>query len=102
MKRRKLRRFLAVASMVAAVSGLGVAPAAAHGQKVHPPAKDVPVVEGPISQQWAQAHCNAQAPEVTGGASNGVVVFSPEEALPCLDVWENPGGQVHPHAVPES
>lgn len=93
--RRKLRRFVAIASMVAAISSFGIGSAAAHSQTVQPPAKDAPTVQGPISQPFAQAHCNAQAPAVTGTASGGVVIFSPQSALPCPPV-ANPGGQVHP------
>ena len=69
----------------------------AHTQTVTPPAHDGPVVTGPISKSWAQAHCNAQSPAVVADASGGVVVFSPQAALPCPPV-ENPGGHVHPGA----
>jgi hypothetical protein len=93
----KLRRLLVVVAAVAAVLTLGVLPAAAHSQTVQPPAQDAPTVQGPISQPYAQAHCHAQAPAVTGTASSGVVIFSPPESLPCPPV-ENPGEQVHPKA----
>jgi hypothetical protein len=53
------------------------------------------VVTGPISKNWAQAHCNAASPAIVTEASGGVMVFTPDEALPCPPV-ENPGGQVHP------
>jgi hypothetical protein len=76
--------------LAAAVAG----PAAAHSQTVLPPPKDAPVVSGPISKAWGQAHCNAAAPAIVADSSNGVVSFRPAAALPCPLV-ENPGGQVH-------
>jgi hypothetical protein len=70
------------------------APAAAHSQTVTPAGWDEPVVIGPISKGWAQAHCHAMSPSVVSGASNGVVVFTPAAALPCPANVTNPGGQV--------
>jgi hypothetical protein len=70
------------------------ASAAAHSQIVQPPSHDEPVVTGPISRPWAQAHCHAASPALVDDASNGVVAFPPGAALPCPPV-ENPGGQVH-------
>jgi hypothetical protein len=90
---------LARASLPAAVAtivlALAAPPAGAHTQIVTPPSKDEPVVQGPISKPWAQAHCNAAAPEVLG--SDSVVGFAPYQALPCPPA-SNPGGQVHPDA----
>lgn len=68
-------------------------PAAAHRQIVTPPSKDEPVVDKPISNAWAQAHCSAASPEVLG--TDSVVGFAPYAALPCPAV-PNPGGQVNP------
>ncbi len=70
------------------------APAAGHSQTVTPPSSDTPVVVGPISKGWAQAHCHAMAPAVVATASDGVVVFTPGAALPCPANVTNPGGQV--------
>lgn len=67
---------------------------AAHSQTVTPPGQDGPVVVGPISKGWAQAHCHAMAPAVVGAASDGVVVFTPGGALACPTHVTNPGGQV--------
>lgn len=67
----------------------------AHSQVVQPPSHDEPVVIGPISKAWAQAHCNSSAPAIVADASDGVVQFWPGTALPCPLV-ANPGGQVHP------
>jgi hypothetical protein len=68
----------------------------AHGQTVTPRGLGgEEVVTGPISKNWAQAHCNAASPAIVTEASGGVMVFTPDEALPCPSV-ENPGGQVHP------
>ena len=80
---------------LALVAALAVAaPAAAHSQTVTPPSSDAPVVIGPISKAWAQAHCHAMAPAVVAAASGGVVAFSPAAALPCPANVTNPGGQV--------
>jgi len=72
----------------------GVGPAAAHSQVVQPPSKAGPVVSGPISNPWAQAHCNARSPSIVAERSGGVVKFLPAAALPCPPVT-NPGGQIH-------
>jgi hypothetical protein len=75
---------------------LGAPPqASAHTQIVTPPSKDEPVVSKPISNPWAQAHCNSAAPEVLG--TDSVVGFAPYAALPCPPA-PNPGGQVNPQA----
>ena len=66
----------------------------AHSQTVTPPGRGEAVVTGPISNPWAQAHCNAASPAIVADASNGVVRFTPAGALPCPAV-PNPGGQVH-------
>ena len=87
-----------VASIVAAtlLTLGGGGNAFAHRQTVSPPGQEAPVIDNdPISNSWAQAHCNANAPSVVAGASNGVVVFSPQGELPCPPA-PNPGGQVHP------
>jgi hypothetical protein len=75
--------------LVAASSVLG------HSQIVQPPSHDEPVVIGPISNAWAQAHCNSAAPAIVANASDGVVRFLPGAALPCPAI-ANPGGQIHP------
>lgn len=67
-------------------------PALAHRQTVTPPGQETAVVDGPIARPWIQGHCRAQSPAITGAASGGVVVFSPERSLPCTGVL-NPGGQ---------
>lgn len=67
-------------------------PVAAHTQTVTPPGKDSAVVSGPIARPWIQGHCRSAAPGVAGAASGGVVMFSPQMALPCTGVL-NPGGQ---------
>ncbi len=82
-------------SLVAALVLLTVmaASVAAHRQTVTPPGQDTPVInDDPIARPWIQGHCKAAAPMVTGDASNGVVVFAPEEPVPCTGVL-NPGGQ---------
>lgn len=91
----RLRRTLAAAAasslLVLAVAGSVLG----HSQIVQPPSHDEPVVVGPISKAWAQAHCNSAAPATVANASDGVVRFLPGAALPCPAI-ANPGGQVHP------
>ena len=90
----RARRALALAAAGVGLTVGLAAPASAHTQIVQPPAHESPVVFGPISKAWAQAHCNAASPEVVYEAS-GVVQFAPGTSLPCPPV-PNPGGQVHP------
>ena len=85
----------ALAGATAALLLVGVASTvSAHSQTVQPPSQDAPTVTGPISKPWAQAHCQAQAPEAVAGTSSGVVTFTPPGNIPCPPV-PNPGGQVH-------
>jgi hypothetical protein len=87
-----MRRLL-IGALVAVGLLLMAVPAAAHTQTVTPPGQD-PVVSGPIARPWIQGHCQAAAPMVTGEASGGVVIFSPQGEVPCNDTILNPGGQV--------
>jgi hypothetical protein len=93
--RRKTKHALAAAVTMAFLALAGANAAYAHSQTVTPPSKDTPVVTGPISKPYAQAHCNSNAPATVAEASNRVVVFTPAGALPCPPI-PNPGGQVHP------
>lgn len=77
-----------------AIGTLMVGPVAAHSQTVRPPSHDEPVVSGPISNPWAQAHCHATSPTLVADRSNGVVSFTPATVLACPAV-PNPGGRVH-------
>ena len=85
------RGFVAVCVGVASLSI--ATPAGAHTHTVTPPGK-LPVVEGSIARPWIQGHCHAQAPAVSGDASGGVSVFSPQGYVECPDTVQNPGGQV--------
>lgn len=87
-----MKRFIIAALLGAGALSVSV-PAAAHTQTVTPPGQD-PVVDGPIARPWVQGHCHAAAPAVSAEASDGVVIFSPQQALPCSDAITNPGGQV--------
>jgi hypothetical protein len=88
--KRSLFSLVAALALLAAMA----VPVAAHRQTVTPPGQDAPVILlDPISNSWAQAHCNSAAPGVVAGASKGVVVFTPQGALPCPPV-PNPGGQI--------
>jgi hypothetical protein len=82
---------LVLASMLTLLSASALL---AHSQVVTPASGDEAVVSGPISNPWAQAHCNAASPAIIADRSNGVVQFLPAAALPCPAV-ANPGGQVH-------
>ena len=67
-------------SLVAALALLAatVVPATAHSQTVTPPGQDAPVIlNDPISNAWAMAHCKSSAPFVTAASSDGVVAFNP-------------------------
>ena len=88
--KRSLFSLVAALALVATMA----LPVAAHRQTVSPPGQDAPVILlDPISNTWAQAHCNSAAPGVVASASKGVVVFTPQGALPCPAV-PNPGGQI--------
>jgi hypothetical protein len=88
------RRTLVAASGGALLALTIAGSALGHSQIVQPPSHDEPVVSGPISKAWAQAHCNANSPAIVADRSNGVVRFLPGAALPC-PLIANPGGQVH-------
>src|SRR5690606_34211229 len=63
MKSVSTIRKTALAAAAALVFTVGALPnALAHRQVVTPPSKSEPVVDKPISNPWAQAHCNAAAP----------------------------------------
>lgn len=89
------RRITAALVGAAALALVPASSALAHGQIIQPPAHDEPVVTGPISKPWAQAHCHAASPAIVTEASNGVVAFPPGTKLECPD-FPNPGGQIHP------
>ena len=88
----------AVRAMLAATMllVLGATSVAAHSQTVNPYGNGDGFTK-PISNPWAQAHCNSAAPATVFEASGGVVRFSPAAALPC-PANPNQGGQVHPGA----
>jgi len=88
--KRSLFSLVAALLLLAAMA----VPVAAHRQTVSPPGQDAPVILlDPISNAWAQAHCRSAAPGVVAAASKGVVVFTPQAALPCDPGIRNPGGQ---------
>lgn len=89
-----LRRALAAAASASCLALAVAGSALGHSQIVQPPSHDEPVVVGPISRAWAQAHCNASSPAIVADRSDGVVRFLPGAALPC-PLIANPGGQVH-------
>ena len=90
---KSVARALAATTLLLAVGATSVA---AHSQTVDPNGNGEGFIK-PISNPFAQAHCNSAAPGVVATASNGVVTFRPAEALPCPAI-PNPGGQVHPGA----
>jgi hypothetical protein len=90
-----MRRLLSALFVGGAASLLMAGPASAHTQTVTPPGQGDAIHDArPIARPWIQGHCHAQAPAVSGAASGGVVIFSPQEALPCPGTVTNPGGQV--------
>ncbi len=91
----RLRRTIAATVGGSLLVLVAAGPVFGHSQIVQPPSHDEPVVVGPISNAWAQAHCNSAAPAIVANASDGVVRFLPGAALPCPAIT-NPGGQVHP------
>jgi hypothetical protein len=80
--------------VLASICALALATgASAHVQTVAPPGQDAPVLlNDPISNPFAQAHCHAEAPTAVL-SSDGVVSFLPLSFGPCPPV-PNPGGQV--------
>ena len=86
---RRIAAFVAAIGLTAAL----VTPVAAHSHTVDPNGNGEGFTK-PVSKPWAQAHCNAQSPEVLAEV-NAASWFNPAAALPCPAV-ENPGGQVHP------
>ena len=87
-------RLLARSALVATMTlALFAGTVAAHSQTVTPNGNGEGFTK-PISNAWAQAHCNAQSPSIVAERSKGVVQFNPAAALPCPLV-ENPGGQIH-------
>jgi hypothetical protein len=83
-------RALATAVVMLALSAATVA---AHSQTVDPNGDGLGFTK-PISNAWAQAHCNAASPLIVADRSDGVVAFNPAAALPCPLV-PNPGGEIH-------
>jgi hypothetical protein len=94
--RHSIRRAAGAALAAGMLLALGATSVAAHSQTVDPNGNGDGFIK-PISNPFAQAHCNSAAPGVVWTASNGVVTFRPAEALPCPAI-PNPGGQVHPGA----
>ena len=85
-----MRKITAV--VVASAGALSLAGgASAHGIIVTPPGQTA-VVNQPVSQPFAQAHCHAQSPAELSN-SPAAAQFVPGAALPCPGV-PNPGGQV--------
>jgi hypothetical protein len=78
MKRLFLTSMIAVLLLSASVMT-----ASAHSVTIQPPGQDEPAFSDVISTSWARAHCNAAAPGTATANSDGVVVFSPNQALPC-------------------
>jgi hypothetical protein len=91
--RRSIQRFV-YATLAASLLALLVAGSAlAHTQTVDPKGNSEGFTR-PISNPWAQAHCNAASPALIYEASNGVVQFLPAGAFDCPAV-PNLGGQIH-------
>lgn len=91
--RRSIQRFVRALVGASLLALLTAGSALAHIQSVNPNGNGEGFTR-PISNPWAQAHCNAASPALVSEASKGVVQFLPAAALPCPAV-PNPGGQVH-------
>lgn len=71
------RSLLSLVAALALLAAMAV-PVTAHSQTVTPPGQDAPVIlNDPISNPWAMAHCKAAAPFVAAASSDGVVAFNP-------------------------
>jgi hypothetical protein len=90
---RPIQRFVHAVLAASLLALLVAGSALAHTQTVNPKGNGEGFTK-PISNPWAQAHCNAASPALVNEASNGVVQFLPAGALPCPAV-PNPGGQIH-------
>lgn len=89
-----IRRIATSVATATLLFALTVASVAAHSQTVDPNGNGQGFTK-PISNAWAQAHCNARSPEVLATtAEHAANSFSPPGALPCPLV-PNPGGQIH-------
>jgi hypothetical protein len=88
--KRSLFSLVAALALLAAMA----VPVAAHRQTVTPPGQEAPVIlNDPISNAWAMAHCNSAAPFVTAAASDGVVQFNPPTAFTdCVPGTRGQGG----------
>lgn len=87
---RAARAAILATALIAASAGA----VAAHSQTVTPNGNGSGFTK-PISNAWAQAHCNAASPGVLATtAEHAANAFNPPTALPCPLV-PNPGGQVH-------
>lgn len=95
MEFSSIPRLLARSALVATMTlALFAGTVAAHRQTVTPHGNGEGFQLRPISNAWAQAHCNARSPSIVGERSKGVVQFIPAEAMACPPV-PNPGGQIH-------
>lgn len=92
--RPSIQRFVRALLGASLLALLIAGSALAHTQTVNPKGNGEGFSDRPISNPWAQAHCNAASPALVGEASGGVVQFKPAAALPCPAV-PNPGGQIH-------
>jgi hypothetical protein len=87
---RTARAVLLAAALIAVSAGA----VSAHNQTVTPNGNGDGFTK-PISNPWAQAHCNAAAPEVLNTtAAHAANAFNPPRNLLCPLV-ANPGGQIH-------
>jgi hypothetical protein len=80
-----MRKLIVASLIVALLLATTAVAASAHRLTVEPPGQQEAVFDDAVSTGWAQAHCNAEAPEQATANSGGVVTFTPAEALPCPD-----------------
>lgn len=79
-----MKKFILTTLITGLLLSASIAGASAHQLTVNPPGQDPTLENQVVSTGWAQAHCQAAAPE-KATANSDVITFTPDEALPCPD-----------------
>lgn len=87
-----MRKFILTSLITGLLLSASVAGASAHTLTVNPHGQDDPTVNQEVSRGWAQAHCQAAAPE-KASANSEVIAFGPDEALTGCEPGEDAPGQ---------
>lgn len=87
-----MMKFILTCLITGLLLSASVAGASAHSLTVDPPGQDPTLEDEMVSQPFAQAHCEAEAPE-KATANSEVITFSPAKALDDCEPGEGqPGG----------